>query len=219
MGYQLIKVPAGYNLFTPTFEGVGGDLDLTTIEVCDSTGEINTALYNDVSIQKMDDTGTYLDVIGYSPDFGGWNIDFAAVEVGDVTFKIGQTICVANDTGDDVYFKVAGQVDLVNKNEVATGFVLWGNATPVAFDLTEVSVVDAEGNVMTSLYNDVSVQCMDDTGTYLDVIGYSPDFGGWNIDFAAISEGDVILDPGEAVCVSNDSGDTVYFKVPNPVSK
>lgn len=30
----------------------------------------------------MDDTGTYLDVIGYSPDFGGWNIDFAAVEVG-----------------------------------------------------------------------------------------------------------------------------------------
>ena len=219
VGYQLIKVPTGYTLFTPTFDGVNAELDLTSIEICDSTGAINESLYNDVGVQKMDTAGAYLDVYSYSPDFGGWNVDFAAIEAGDVTFKVGETICVANDSGADVYFRVSGKVDLVNKNEVGQGFVLWGNSTPVKIDLTQVSVVDSNGDVMSSLYNDVGVQKMDDTGAYLDVVSYSPDFGGWNIDFTAIEEGDFTLEPGEAVCVANDCGSTVYFKLPCPVKK
>lgn len=219
VGYQLIAVPTGYNLFTPTFEGVSGSLDLTSIEICDADGNVNSALYNDVGIQKMDSAGAYLDIYGYSPDFGGWNVDFTAIEAGTVTFSIGETMCVANDSGDTVYFRVSGQVDLVNKNEVGTGYVLWGNSTPVAVDLTDVSIVDAEGNVMTSLYNDVGIQKMDTEGSYLDIYGYSPDFGGWNVDFTAIEAGTVTLQPGEAVCVANDSGDTVYFKLPSPVGE
>ena len=217
VGYQLIKVPTGYTLFTPTFEGVGGELDLTTIDICDETGAVDTSLYNEVGVQKMDAEGAYFDLYGYSPDFGGWNLDFAAIEVGDITFKIGETVCVANDSGKDVYFRVSGQVDLVNKNEIGVGYVLWGNSTPVKIDLTQVSVVDSDGEVMDSLYNDVGIQKMDADGAYFDLYGYSPDFGGWNLDFAAIEEGDFTLEPGEAACVANDCGSTVYFKIPCPV--
>ncbi len=167
-------------------------------------------------MQKMDDTGAYLDGIAYSPTFGGWNIDFAAIEAGDFTFKPGETVCIDNESGDTVYLQVSGAVDLINLNQIAQGYVLWGNSTPVPVDFTEVSVVDAEGNEL-DLFNDVTFQKMDDTGAYLDGIAFSPTFGGWNIDFAAIEAGDFILQPGEAGCVDNESGDTVYFKLPSPI--
>ena len=216
MGYQLIKVPTGYTLFTPTFDGVNGELDLTSIAICDADGAVDTGLYNEVQVQKMDTAGAYLDAYGYCPDVDGWNVGFSAIAAGDVTFKVGETICVANDSGKDVYFRVSGKVDLVNKNEVGEGFVLWGNSTPVKIDLTQVQIVDENGDEM-SLYNEVQIQKMDDLGAYLDAYGYCPDVGGWNMGFTAIEEGDVSLEPGEAVCVGNDCGQTVYFKLPCPV--
>lgn len=219
VGYQLIKVPTGYTLFTPTFDGIATDLDLTSIAVCDSTGAVNGNIYNTINIQKMDTLGAYLDAYSYCPDVGGWNVDYTAIEAGDVTFKVGETMCVANDTGDDVYFRVSGKVDLVNKNEVGEGFVLWGNSTPVKIDLTQVTIVDANGNEMTDIYNTVNIQKMDELGAYLDAYSYCPDVGGWNVDYTPISEGDVTLEPGEAVCVANDSGATIYFKLPRPISK
>ena len=215
VGYQIIKVPAGFTLFTPTFKGVAGELDLTTISICDENGA-DLPLYNEVGIQKMDASGAYLDTYGFCPDVGGWNVDFAAIEAEDVTFKVGETMCVANDSGADVYFKVSGEVDLINKNLVGQGFVLWGNSTPVEIDLTEVSVVDAEGNEL-PLYNEVGVQKMSADGAYLKGYGFCPDVGGWNIDFAAIEKGEFTLKPGEAVCVANDCGQDVYFKLPSPV--
>ena len=106
VGYQLIPVPTGYTLFTPTFEGVGGaTIDLTSIAVCDEDGN-ELDLYNDVNIQKMDDLGGYLDAYGYSPTFGGWNVDFTPIEEGDVTLQPGEAVCVSNDSGDTVYFQL-----------------------------------------------------------------------------------------------------------------
>lgn len=215
VGYQLIKVPVGYTLFTPTFEGVNGELDLTSIQICDENGA-ELSLINEVGVQKMDSAGAYFDLYGYCPDAGGWNLDFVAIETGDITFKNGETVCVANDSGADVYFKVSGQVDLVNMNKIGTGFVLWGNSTPVKIDLTKVSVVDADGNEL-PLINEVGVQKMDSDGAYRDLYGFCPDAGGWNLDFAAIEEGDFTLEPGEAVCVANDYGQEVYFKLPSPI--
>ena len=78
VGYQYIEIPAGYNLFAPTFTGIETELDVTTITVCDQDGN-ELDLFNEVTMQKMDDTGAYLDGIAYSPNFGGWNIDFTGI--------------------------------------------------------------------------------------------------------------------------------------------
>ena len=76
VGYQIIKVPAGFTLFTPTFNGVAGELDLTTISICDENGA-DLPLYNEVGIQKMDASGAYLDTYGFCPDVGGWKALYA----------------------------------------------------------------------------------------------------------------------------------------------
>ena len=109
VGYQTIAVPAGYNLFAPTFKGIVSELDVTTIKVCDSTGA-ELDLFNDVTFQKMDDTGAYLDGIAFSPTFGGWNIDFAAIEAGDFILQPGEAGCVDNESGDTVYFKLPSPI-------------------------------------------------------------------------------------------------------------
>ena len=219
VGYQLIPVQEGYVLFTPTFKGVDGNLDLTSIEICDSEGNILDDVYSMVGVQKMDETGAYLDVYSYDYDtYKGWEGSGSAVEKGDVSFTVGETICVANEYGDTVYFRISGEVDLVNKNEIGEGYVLWGNSTPVAVDLTDIQIVDIEGNVLDDIYSMVGVQKMDETGAYLDVYSYDYDtYRGWEFGGDAIEEGDFVLQPGEAVCVANEYGDTVYFKLPSPV--
>ena len=207
----------GFQLFTPTFKGLNAKLDLTEIEICDSTGTVLADMSNELTIQKMNDEGTYLTMYGYSPEDGGWNIDYEPIEFGDVDFEVGESICVYNDWGSTVYFRVSGEVDLVNMCTVGTGFVLWGNATPVSIDLTDVSICDSEGNILNEMSNEVTVQKMNEEGTYLTMYGYSPEDGGWNIDYEPIEKDDFTLAPGESCCVYNDWGESVYFKLPRPV--
>ena len=209
----------GYVLFTPTFTGIGGELDLASIEICDSEGNILDDVYSNVGIQKMDADGAYLEVYGYDYDtYRGWECGSVGVTSGEVTFSVGESMCVANDYGDTVYFRISGQVDLVNKNEVGEGYVLWGNSTPVAVDLTDIQIVDAEGNVLDDVYSNVGIQKMDDEGAYLEVYGFDYDtYDGWECGSVKVEAGDFVLQPGEAVCVANDYGDTVYFKLPSPI--
>ncbi|MBP5284739.1 MAG: hypothetical protein ILO34_01360 [Kiritimatiellae bacterium] len=215
----MIPVQEGYVLFTPTFTGISGNLDLASIEICDSEGNILDDVYSNVGIQKMDADGAYLEVYGYDYDtYRGWECGGSAVETGDVTFSVGESLSVNNDYGDTVYFRISGQVDLVNKNEVGEGYVLWGNSTPVAVDLTDIQVVDVEGNVLDDVYSNVGIQKMDDEGAYLEVYGFDYDtYGGWECGSVEVEAGDFVLQPGEAVCVANDYGDTVYFKLPSPL--
>ena len=109
VGYQYIEIPAGYNLFTPTFNGVVDELDVTTIAVCDADGN-ELDLFNDVTMQKMDDTGAYLDSIAYSPTFGGWNVDFTAIAEGDFVLQPGEAGCVGHESGAEVYFKLPSPI-------------------------------------------------------------------------------------------------------------
>ena len=162
VGYQLIPVPSGYSLFTPTFKDVAQtSIDLTTIVLCDADGQ-ELDNYNEVGIQKMDDTGAYLDTYSYATGFG-WNVDYESIAAGDVVFSLGEAVCVNNDSGDTVYLRVAGEVDMVNQNAIGTGYVLWGNSTPVAIDMTAVGIVDENGDELDT-YNEIGLQKMDDTG-------------------------------------------------------
>ena len=204
VGYQQVPVTTGFVLFTPTFKGIGVDsMNLSDIKIVKADGSASE-VDSTVSVQKMDDTGAYLDSYTYIEGYGWYGAE------GGVTIKTGEAICVNNDSGETVYFRVAGQVDLVNKNAVATGFVLWGNSTPVTIDLWDVKIVKADGSA-SEVDSTVSAQKMDDTGAYLDSYTYIEGYG-W---FGA--EGGVELAPGESCCLNNDSGETVYLKVPSPI--
>ncbi len=189
-------------------------LDLTKIILCDENGD-ELDNYNDVGIQKMDAEGYYLDMYSYATGFG-WNVDYDSIAEGDVTFALGEAVCVNNAAGETVYLRVSGEVDLVNQNAIGTGYVLWGNSTPNEIDLTQVGVVDTNGDELDT-YNDIGLQKMDAEGYYLDMYSFATGFG-WNVDYDSIAVGDVTLAAGESVCVNNASGEAVIFTLPSPIS-
>ena len=227
VGYQLIAVPSGFSLFAPTFKGVGQNLDLSTIDVCNADGSINTEIYGGVMIQLMNVKGGYTDMYAYDKDSypeNGWQgTDGKEISVGQVTFADGAAFCVNNDYGETVYIRISGEVDLINRNEVSTGFVLGGNATPVAFDLSKLNVVDADGNINTEIYGGVMIQLMNAKGGYTDMYAYDKDSypnNGWQgPDGSEIKVGDLVLEPGQAVCINNDYGETVWMNPPCPIKK
>ena len=202
VGYQQVPVTTGFVLFTPTFKGIGVDsMNLSDIKIVKADGSASEVM-GSVAVQKMDSAGAYLDSYLYFEGIGWTDSD-------GVTIKTGEAICVNNDAGETVYFRVAGQVDLENKNAVDSGFVLWGNSTPVTVDLEDVTIVKADGTA-SEVMGSVAAQKMDDTGAYLDAHLYFEGIG-WT-DAAGIT-----LAPGESLCINNDSGETVYLKVPSPI--
>lgn len=220
MGYQNVEIPAvDFVLFTPTFTGITGGIDLTEITMADSTGA-DYDPFEMVSIQVMDETGAYTDAYTYSPAFytHGWALNGSEIAPGDVVITAGRAFCVNNSIGDVVYMRVRGQVDLVNANLIpAIDFVLWGNASPVAVDLTDITMTDTEGADLDP-FEMVSLQVMDETGAYTDAYTYSPAFYtyGWALDGVEVEPGDMVLQPGQSFCVNNSLGQALYFKGPNP---
>ena len=229
VGYQLIPVPEGFSLFCPTFKGVGGRLDLSTIDICTADGAINTEIYGMVSLQQMNAQGGYIpgtylyDKDSY-PDNGWENPSHEEIKIGELTFAEGEGVCINNDFGETVYIRVSGEVDLINRNEVGEGYILWGNSTPVALDLCNLNVVDVDGEINLDIYGAVSIQFMNAQGGYIpgtylyDKDSY-PDNGWENPSHEEIAPGEKVLQPGEAVCINNDFGETVWMNPRCPISK
>ena len=229
VGYQLIPVQEGFSILTPTFKGIAKDFDLTDIQICDENGNILEDVYSQIFIQKLDETGNYLGSFSFDHDSYptyGWVDDDNGTEVmpGDYTFKIGEAVSINNTCyGSTVYFKVSGEVDLINKNEINEGFVIWGNSTPVTVDLTDIRMVDESGNVLDDVYSQIFIQKLDETGNYLNSFSFDHDSYptyGWVDDDngTEVMPGDYTLLPGEAVSVNNTVyGAKVWFTLPCPV--
>lgn len=222
VGYQQIEIPnVDLVLFTPTFKGVGGGLDLTTIKIVDETGaEFDP--YDAISVQVMDNTGAYTDYYSYSPAFysTGWGYNGADVNAGDVVIDPGEAFCVNNASGQKVFLVVNGEVDLINKNYVPNqDYVLWGNSTPISIDITDIKLVDAEGNEFDP-FDSVSLQVMDETGAYTEYYSYSPAFYtyGWSNSGTEVSPTEFVIKPGQSFCVNNASGQDFYIKLPKPTT-
>ena len=229
VGYQLIPVPEGFSLFCPTFKGVGGRLDLSTIDICTADGAINLDIYGAVSLQQMNAEGGYIPgLYVYDKDSyaeNGWeNPSHQEIQVGEMTFAEGEGVCINNDYGETVYIRVSGEVDLLNRNEVGEGYILWGNSTPVALDLCNLNIVDSDGEINLDIYGAVSIQFMNTEGGYIpglyvyDKDSYSEN--GWeNPSHEEIAPGEKVLQPGEAVCINNDYGETVWMNPRCPITK
>ena len=218
VGYTQIHIRQGVSLFTPAFVGVGGDFDLNTVVVLDSEGNPLEGSYNEIQLNKMStNNGAYeVDTYAYDSD-DGWNMDYTPLTGENmVTFKPGEGIAIGNETGKDLIFLIAGQVDLVCLNAIKQGVSLWGNATPVTFKLEDVIVTDTTGNPLDGSFNEIQLNKMStDNGAYeVDTYAYDSD-DGWNKDYSPIP--DVTLEPGEGIAIGNESGKELFFTVPSPV--
>ena len=201
VGYQNVPVDTGFVLFTPTFKGIGGEMPLSDIVIVAEDGSPSTVM-GGVLVQKMDASGAYLDTYAYFEGMGWIGAD-------GVTIKPGEAICVNNAEANTVYFRVSGEVDLVNKNKVGQGFVLWGNSTPVTVNLSDITIVDADGNEL-PIVGEIAAQKMDASGAYLDSYIYFAGMGWMGAD-------GITLTPGESLCINNTGMVDVFLKVPSPV--
>ena len=202
-------------------------LDLTDITFVDADGE-EYEPGNAITLQILNPSGSYGTTYQYSKLFNsGWNVqDGDDIEPGQVLLEPGQAFCVANGlagSGDEIYFRISGEVDLVCLDKIENvDYSLWGNSTPVRFDLTELRIVDESGEGYET-GNALTIQILKPTGSYSTTYQHSLLFNsGWNIDGEDIEAGTVFVEPGQAFCVFNgvieDLGDShLYFKLPVPV--
>ena len=106
VGYQKIAISENtFSLFAPTFKGVGKTLDLLSIKLVDASGE-EVESVNALSIQVMNDDGSYGDYYEYFTALGGWCVDNVPVEEGEVTVNPGDAFCVNNEVGAGCYLQL-----------------------------------------------------------------------------------------------------------------
>ena len=217
VGYQQITVGTGYHLFTVTFKNVaGGDFDVQDIVpyLNGSVVEANAA----VTVQKMGTDGGYLQVYGYRKGKGGWCKGLTLQDRGVVTFKDGEAFCVYNNAGGEITLQVSGQVEINPWSaEVATGYSLVGNMTPVKIDIQDIIPYNMNGEEITGNAT-VTLQKMGADGGYLQVYGYRKGKGGWCKGLTLQSRGTVEFEPGESACLYNNTGATVQLKFKSPVA-
>ena len=232
VGYQDVALPVAnsYGLYTPTFKDVGGatTIDLTEISVVKPGSESFTSKKK-VLVQKMDlTTGGLTTTYAYTTAGKKWvntdaNVDVA---VGDVTFQAGEAMCVYNgDTaGEALAFQFAGAVELnpVSLNVPSSNYTLVGNMTPVSVDLTAITPKGANGTDLGTSKKKILVQKMSaSTGGLTTTYAFTTSGNKWvntdaNVDVAV---GDVVFDPGEAMCVYNGDSKVISLSFPSPVNK
>ena len=241
MGYQEIEIPTGFSLLCVTFKNVsGGSFDIQDMQIYKDGVKYEQSIAR-LQIQKMlldgDNEGYYDDEQVYnwkkrSGRTGWWKGNTTYCE-GDykVTLDAGEGLSVNNTSGGTLTLRVSGEVELTPWSmEIPTGFSLIGNMTPVTLDLQDAKVYMAD---KTTLYEQsiarVQVQKMlidgDNEGYYDDeqVYNWKKRSGrtGWWKGNTTYCEGDnaVSLAPGEAVSINNTSGNPLYIKFKDPVTK
>ena len=221
VGYQLVSVPAGWSVFTPTFKDVGGtDFDLKDVVPCDASGNVLTSSKNKITVQKLSADGSLLVSYSYTTASNkGWHLNNVAISKGDVVFADGEGIAVNNVSGSALTFRVAGAVDLVCRNVIPTGWSFSGNSTPVRVDLKNIVPCDATGTPLTSSKNKITVQKLGTEGSFdLSYSFTTASNKGWHLNNVAINEGEVVFEPGEAFGINNVSGAVVILQLPSPVT-
>ena len=255
VGYQNVSVPNGFSLFTATFKNIGETttFDLTDLKPTDPKGKVLSLSDGTFYVCIVDQSGNYSNnYMWRGKTLGGWSLDGEnLIPSGSVTIGDGVGILVYNNikvdaegnestakkaTSSPALIQVSGQVDLVCKNLIATGFSISGNSTPVSVDLKRVRPTDMNGNILSLSDGTVYVCLLDSTGNYGDNIMWrGKTLGGWSKDGTnVIADNEVVITPGCGLLIYNNvkadangnestakkaTATTIYLTLPPPVSK
>ena len=207
---------------------------------------MGTALGGNVlTINKLSAAGAFQDTYTFiwNNQKKGWYDGSGKIPVGDtdVTFENGEGMLVANGwspkinnvaTPTNVFFQASGEVDLYGKNMFPFGKSLAGNSLPRTIDLTEIKVLNENGeefgtdmstalggNVVT--INKLLGGAFGDTYTFI----WNNQKKGWYDGSGKIpvKVGDMPLKPGEAFLLTNNwkkkgtDERIIYLKMPSPL--
>ena len=245
VGYQTLTIPQGYSMYCVTFKGVGNTAyDCTNIKLLNSAGkemnDDNSASpsqrsRNKIIFQKLNlETGSLMSTLyRYNSQNGkGWCAGSTALTEGDLTFANGEGIYINNAQGDVVQFQYSGQVDLTPVSmALEPGYSIVGNMTPVAVDLSKVKLLNSAGVEMNDdnstspsqrSRNKVIFQLLDaTTGNVTSTLyRYNSQNGkGWCEGSTQLTEGQMMLQPGQSFYLNNGQGDRVYLQFPTLVTE
>ncbi len=220
VGYAAGTLREGFKAAGAQFIPVtGSTVDLTDITVTGYDTEEGTE--EEVSVQTLDKNGSrvnfyyWYDVTDGADVYYGWldadSGDF--IESGTVLLGVGDGLWVDAPSAD-YKLQSAGQVMTAAATvTLREGFKMVSNPTPVAVDLTTITVTGY--NEVDGTEEEVSVQTLDKNGSrvnfyyWYDVTDGADVYYGWldadSGDF--ISEGDVEVGAGEALWVDAPSTD------------
>ena len=213
VGYQQITIPAGYSIYTVTFQDVSGE----AYDIQDIVPQI--ADKNKVYAQKCAADGSYTTLYNYRPDKSAWYQGIKAL-TSSVTLFDGEALCFNNKYDTDVTIQVSGKVAIAPwSGAVPSGYTLVGNMTPATIDLQDIVPYDCgETPAIIADKNKVYIQKCGTDGSYLTLYNYRPDKGEWYQGIKAVGRGAVTFAPGEAACLNNKYETAVQLKFPSPVS-
>ena len=197
----------------------GTKIDLTDITVTGYNKEDGTE--EEVSVQTLNKNGDmvdkyyWYDITDGDDVYYGW-LDLASgdfIEPGEVLFDVGDGLWV-DAPSSDFKLQSAGQVMTAAATvTLREGFKMVGNPTPVAVDLTDITVTGY--NEEDGTEEEVSVQTLNKNGDmvdkyyWYDVTDGDDVYYGW-LDLASgdfIEAGDVEIGAGEALWVDAPSTD------------
>ena len=220
VGYSNGDLREGFKAAGAQFVPVSGTtIDLTEITVTGYDKEEGTA--EQVSVQTLDKNGSrvnfyyWYDAVDGSDVYYGWlDADSGEfIKSGDVTIAVGDGLWVDAPSSD---FKLQSAGQVMSASAAVTlreGFKMVGNPTPVAVDLTDITVTGYNEEEGTA--EQVSVQTLDKNGSrvnfyyWYDAVDGSDVYYGWlDADSGEfIEEGDVEVGAGEALWVDAPSTD------------
>ena len=173
-----------------------------------------------------------------------WTVDDEEIEANKYFLESGEAVYLKNELENDeeqkeeVYFLVSGEVELTPFTlEVAPGYSMIGNLTPVKVDLADVLLYNCNKVLMDDTAGEIPcMRCRGlvsfqkiNTATGMMTAteyAYNSKFDNhWTVDDEEIERGVYFLNPGEAVYLKNelendDGGlESVYLKFPNPLGK
>ena len=220
VGYSNGDLREGFKAAGAQFVPVSGTtIDLTDITVTGYDKEEGTE--EEVSVQTLNKNGgredlyLWYDVTDGSDVYYGW-LDADSGEfiaAGDVNLNVGDGLWV-NAPSSEYKLQSSGQV--MSASAIVTlreGFKMVGNSTPIAVDLTDITVTGYDEEEGTE--EEASVQTLNKNGgredlyLWYDVTDGSDVYYGWlDADSGEfIEEGDVEVGAGEALWVNAPSTD------------
>ena len=242
-------MPTGYYIFTPTFKNVSDSkFDIKNIKPVLPSG-VAVGQNQKVTVFVLDESGNYGVAIYWYGKNSMWTKDGVnSLNDGEVMVGNGQGVAVWNtvkvnaDTGAEVSkggvtssikILVSGEVDLICKNTVPTGYMINGNSTPNQINLKSITPRLLNGTAV-GQNQKVTVFMLDKDGNYGAAIYWYGKTGIWTTDGVnEISDLAGTLNPGQGFAIWNTvkvnattgaevskGGVTtpIYLELPSPIA-